>query len=76
MFGGFDEHLLGLSRCTVCRKGAAHIAPSAAAFVQLNIYLAFIDGENLADIAWDTHRGDGGFQIDDSKQFKKAKAVS
>ena len=51
MFGGFDEHLLGLSRCTVCRKGAAHIAPSAAAFVQLNIYLAFIEGENLADIA-------------------------
>ena len=50
MYGSFEKHLFGLSRCTICRKGAAHIAPSAAALVQLNIYLAFIDWKILEDI--------------------------
>ena len=44
-----EEHLFGLSRCTVCRYGAAHIAPSAAALGRKNIYLAFIGGETLAE---------------------------
>ena len=34
--------LPGLSRCTVCRKGAAHIAPSAAALG----HFMFIELEN------------------------------
>ena len=76
MFGGFEEHLFAARLQSFDRSSQKDFRLSSAALKTWNIYLAFVDGKNLADIAWDTPLGGRGFQTDDSKQFKKAKAIS
>ena len=49
MFGGFEKHLFAARLQSFDRSSQKDFRLSSAALKTLNIYLAFIDGENLAN---------------------------